>query len=139
MFVSACVLYVWVSFSPVYYESEWSKRNPAQPPTSLTVPHFYITFIFFKIYSITYCNTIEVGLVHDVQHHFPHFPVIHGEVVVGVLPLFYPEQFHHSSEGFRNDPDPIVGKAMKLAGLHTFLLKLSAVLPLVLRRGLKER
>lgn len=89
--------------------------------------------------SITYCNTIEVGLVHDIQHHFSHFSVIHSEVMVGVLPLFHAKQFHHSSQRFRNDPDPVVGKAMKLAGLHTFLLELPAVLPLILLRGLKEK
>lgn len=87
---------------------------------------------------MTYRNTKEVGLIHDIEHHFSHFAVVHSEVVVGVLPLFYPEQFHHASEGFSNDPDPVIGKAMKLAGLHTFLLKLSAVLPLVLLRGLSE-
>ena len=89
--------------------------------------------------SITYRYTKKVGFIHDIQHQFSHFAVVHGEVVVGVLLLFSPEQFHHASKGFSNDPDSVVGKAMELAGLHTFLLKLSAVLPLVLLRGLKKR
>lgn len=105
------------------------------------MPYFYIMFIFLKmaICSITYCDTKEVGLVHDVQNQFSHLTVIYSEVVVGVLPLFYAEQFHHSSKSFSNDPDPIVGKPVKLAGLNTFLLKLLAVLPLIFLRGLKER
>lgn len=59
--------------------------------------------------------------------------------MVGVLPLFDPQQIHHSGEGLSDDPDPIVGKAMKLAGLHTFLSKLSTVLPLILLRSLTRR
>lgn len=85
----------------------------------------------------THRNTKKVGLIHDVQHHFSNFSVIHGKVVVGVLPLFYSKQFHHTSQSFGNNPDPIIGKAMKLAGLHTFLLKLPAIFPLILLRGLK--
>lgn len=92
-----------------------------------------------SVWSASYRYTKEVGLVHDVQHHFPHFSVIHSEVMVGVLLLFHAQQFHHSGQGLSNDPDPIVGEAMKLAGLHTFLLELPAVLPLVLLGGLTEK
>lgn len=88
--------------------------------------------------AFTHRNPEEVGLIHDIEDHLPHFAVVHREVVIGVLPLFDPEQIHHASQSFRNDPDPIVGKAVKLAGLHTFLPKLPTVLPLVLLRGLKR-
>lgn len=87
----------------------------------------------------TYRHAKEVGLVHDVQHHFPHLSVVHGEVVVLVLPLLDAEQLHHSGQGFGDDPDAVVGEAVKLAGLHAFLLQLAAVLPLVLLGGLEER
>lgn len=89
--------------------------------------------------SATYCHAKEVGLVHDIQHHFAHFPVVHGEVVVLVLPLLVAEQLHHAGQGFGDDPDAVVGEAVKLAGLHAFLLQLAAVLPLVLLGGLEER
>lgn len=60
---------------------------------------YYIIHILQKkaIGCFTYCNTKEVGFIHDVQHHFPHFAVIHSEVMEGVLPMFYPEQLHHAS------------------------------------------
>lgn len=86
--------------------------------------------------SVTHCHTEEVGLVHDVQHHLPHFPVLHGEVVVAVLPLLDPEQLHHPGQGFSDDPDPVIRKPVELAGLHPLLLELPTVLPLVLFRGL---
>lgn len=57
--------------------------------------------------------------------------------MVTVLPLFDPEQLHHSGKGFSNDPDPVVSEPVELAGLHALLLELPAVLPLVLFRGLK--
>lgn len=91
-----------------------------------------------KTWHCTYCNTVKVGLIHHVQHYLSHFAVIHCEVMVGVLPLFYPQQFHHTSQRFSDNPNPIVGKAMKLAGLDAFLLKLTAVLPLVFFGGLRE-
>lgn len=87
--------------------------------------------------SATYRHTKEVGLVHDVQHQFPHFPVVHGEVVVTVLPLFDAEKLHHAGKGFSDDPDPVVSEPVELAGLHALLLELPAVLPLVLFRGLE--
>lgn len=89
--------------------------------------------------SATHCHTEEVGLVHDVQHHLAHFPVLHGEVVVAVLPLLDPQQLHHPGQGFSDDPDPVVSETVELAGLHALLLQLPAVLPLVLFRGLETK
>lgn len=57
--------------------------------------------------------------------------------MVTVLPLFDAEQLHHSGKGFSDDPDPIISEPVELAGLHTLLLELPAVLPLVLFRGLE--
>lgn len=106
---------------------------------NLILCNVYTVSLKIAICLITYRDTVEVGLIHDIQHHLSYFAVIHCEVVIGVLPLLDPEQFHHASQGFSNDPDPIVGKAMKLAGLYTFLPQLLAVLPLILLGGLKKR
>lgn len=84
----------------------------------------------------THRHAKEVGLVHDVQHQLAHLPVLHGEVVVLVLPLLDAQKLHHPGKGLGDDPDAVVGKAMELAGLHALLLQLAAVLPLVLLGGL---
>lgn len=85
----------------------------------------------------TYRHSKEVGFVHHVQDHFAHLAVIYREVVVHVVPLLVSEELHDACEGLRNHPDAIVGKAVELAGLHSFLLSLAVVLPLVLLRRLK--
>lgn len=87
----------------------------------------------------TYRHSKEVGFIHHVQNHFAHLAVIHREVVVHVVPLLVSEELHDAREGLRNHPDAIVGKAVELAGLHSFLLSLAVVLPLVLLRRLKMR
>lgn len=85
----------------------------------------------------TYRHSKEVGFVHHVQDHLAHLSVIHREVMVHVVPLLVSEELHDTCEGLRNHPDAIVGKAVELAGLHSFLLSLPVVLPLVLLRRLK--
>lgn len=90
-------------------------------------------------WAITHRDAVEVGLVHHVQHHLAHFAVVHSEVVVDVLPLFEPQQLHHSGQSLGDHPNAIIGEAVELAGFHTFLLKLPAILPLILLRGLEER
>lgn len=84
----------------------------------------------------TYRHSKEVGFVHHVQDHLAHLSVIHREVVVHVVPLLVSEELHDTGEGLRNHPDAIVGKAVKLAGLHSFLLSLPVVLPRVVLRRL---
>lgn len=84
----------------------------------------------------THRHAEEVGLVHHVQHQLAHLPVLHGEVVVLVLPLLDAQELHHPGKGPGDDPDAVVGEAMELAGLHALLLQLAAVLPLVLLGGL---
>ena len=84
----------------------------------------------------THGDAIEVGLVHDVQHHASHLAVVHGEVVV-LVPLLGAQQIHDAGQGLGDHPDAVVGKAVELAGLHALLLELAAVLPLVLLGGLR--
>lgn len=85
----------------------------------------------------TYCHSKEVGFVHHIQDHLAHLSVIHREVMVHVDTLLVSEELHDTCEGLRNHPDAIVGKAVELAGLHSFLLSLPVVLPLVLLWRLK--
>lgn len=90
-----------------------------------------------RLLTQTYRHSKEVGFVHHVQDHLAHLSVVHREVMVHVVLLLVSEELHDTCEGLRNHPDAIVSKAVELAGLHSFLLSLPVVLPLVLLRRLK--